>query len=520
MHSRLAKRVLGALVSAAVMVSMIPAMALAEGEEIEEVRFTFSNSPVYSGETRTSNGIILAPVGGQVGNNSYFGVDEYGTDPETGDSLDPISDDDIYGEGKFTFSIDPNGPYANGKIVGVDIVIPADTSWRTSINNIALESGEGWTGFAANSTFSWSGEAESTSFTMVATEGDGHFFAYSSITVYVVVPVNTITISAGEGVPAYLYKGDTDYALTATVLPDNTTYDIDNLAWSTEDTEIITVTPSNDSSTAATVTGLAYGTATVTATLGGVTGEFPLTVYEHVDGATITAPEGPYYKGYTYGLTVAPANESKVHEGDWEVTSWSSGDTDIATVTKADDGSGQVLAKKDGTVIITAVITDTVTGVTHEATFSMKIEAVATVLIYRMYNSATSEHLYTANVGERDSLINNGWTFEGPAWIAPETSNTPVIRLYNPNAEGGDHVYSSNEGEIATLEAAGWRNEGTAFYSDDFERMTVYRVYDSGSTERNHHYSVDQGEIDWLVGLGYTNEGPALYGIGLYNEAT
>ena len=172
MHSKLARKAIGALVSASFMVSMIPAMASAEViNDYAAIDFAFNTSEaVKSGDSVTFEGITLT-VGGDEDSqasgtsNRYFGVAADGT-------------------GTYTFSIDQEGEFAGGKITGIDIAI------GNNITGCVLsEVSDGWTGFAANSTFSWEGEpSEAVYFTLDATNGNGHYFNYSSITVYVEFP--------------------------------------------------------------------------------------------------------------------------------------------------------------------------------------------------------------------------------------------------------------------------------------------------------------------------------------------
>lgn len=84
------------------------------------------------------------------------------------------------------------------------------------------------------------------------------------------------------------------------------------------------------------------------------------------------------------------------------------------------------------------------------------------VEMYRLYNPNTGEHFYTASMGERNSLITSGWTYEGIGWNAPK-SGTPVYRIYNPNT--GDHHYTTNISERNMLVHRGWRNEGVGWQS-------------------------------------------------------
>lgn len=55
-----------------------------------------------------------------------------------------------------------------------------------------------------------------------------------------------------------------------------------------------------------------------------------------------------------------------------------------------------------------------------------------TVPLYRIYNAQTSEHFYTTDRAERDSICSIGWVYEGVGWMVPLFSDLPVFRLYNP----------------------------------------------------------------------------------------
>lgn len=521
MHSKLAKRVLGALVSAAVMVSMIPAMALADGEDgLKEVTFSFSGT-VYSGETATANGFVLSPVGGQVGNNRYFGVDEYGTDPETGESLDPNLEDDIVGKGTFTFSIDPNGAYAGGEITKIVINISNNPS------NMAFVEGtdDGWSAFQRGA-FTWAPKTEGASFnsvslTLDAVSGNGHYFNYSSITVTVRVPVNSITVAPDENEEKdFMYVDDDSFFVVATVDPETTTYDDEYMTWASSDEEVFAVDDYEDN--LAELAPVAPGTATVSATLGGTTGELEITVYAHVSGASISETSvDDALVGYTYELEAYPTNDEDVRDADWDVTFVSSNE-EIATVTTTEvQELGQVYAKAAGEVTITAIITDYSQPLetdgdvpeykTYEVDCVFDISAVDTVAMYRLYNPNSGEHFYTSDIAERDNLESLGWNNEGIGWIAPAISNTPVYRLYNPNA--GEHHYTTDPAERDMLVAAGWNYENIGWYSDDFETVHVYRQYNPNEFANNHNYTADVAERDNLINLGWRDEGTGWYAI-------
>ena len=117
--------------------------------------------------------------------------------------------------------------------------------------------------------------------------------------------------------------------------------------------------------------------------------------------------------------------------------------------------------------------------------------------MHRLYNPNSWEHFYTGNEKEKDALVKMGWQYEGVGWIAPEKSNTPVYRLYNPN-NGGDHHYTKNKKEYDALVKAGWTGEGVRWYSDDKESVPVYREYNPGAPIRNHNYTAKKNEgIGW-----------------------
>ena len=491
MHSKLAKRVLGTLVSAAVIVSMIPAMALAADVRINARPSATINAP----GNRTTNGINIAVAGDASNIGAGWGI---GVGYSAG--------------GTYTFTIPADSQYNGYVISKIEFTSP------TVSNCVKAETCDaGWGDLESGTNFTWTGNPSTqVTLDLLATgeESDHHTISYSNLYVYVQIPVNGITLTRDFGVERdYMYVGDANYQIAASLSPDNTTFTANDLTWEATPETVATINEDHQ------LTAVGSGTVTVTASACGVSGSIDVTVYEHVNGATITAPEGPFYVGYQYELTVAPANASNLHEGDWEVTSWSSGNTDIATVTKADDGSGQVVAlaatDEGEPVEITAVITDTVTSETWKATFEMNITEVPATTMFRLFYEDTGEHLYTANVGERDYLKNHGWNYEGGAWLTPTTSNTPVYRLFNAN--NGEHFYSSNLGEIEGLVAIGWRNEGIAFYADDLETVAVYRLFNPDAQSNTHMYSTNAGEISYLVANGWQNEGPAFYASGLMN---
>ena len=130
------------------------------------------------------------------------------------------------------------------------------------------------------------------------------------------------------------------------------------------------------------------------------------------------------------------------------------------------------------------------------------------IAMYRLYNPNSGEHFYTASIGERDSVWEAGWNYEGMSWYAPKSGN-PVYRLYNKNA--GDHHYTTDSNEKDYLVKAGWSYEGISWYSGG--NVPLYRAYNKNAKAGSHHYTVDKNEIDYIVKAGWSYEGTAWYGV-------
>mgnify|MGYP004580416829 FL=1 len=123
-------------------------------------------------------------------------------------------------------------------------------------------------------------------------------------------------------------------------------------------------------------------------------------------------------------------------------------------------------------------------------------------LMFRLYNQWTGEHFYTSDSAEFDTLLYAGWRGEGVGWTAPQSSNTPVYRLYNPYVSGGDHHYTTSEAEYESCIDAGWRGEGVGWYSDAAMGEPLYRQYNPFATTDTHNYTTDKNENDSLVSAG------------------
>lgn len=132
--------------------------------------------------------------------------------------------------------------------------------------------------------------------------------------------------------------------------------------------------------------------------------------------------------------------------------------------------------------------------------------------MYRLFYPGNGEHFYTADVGERDYLIAVGWNYEGEAWQAPLSSNTPVYRLFNPRT--GEHHYTSDAYEKDVLSSSGWNYEGIGWYSDDFGGTAMNRLFNPYTNPAgSHHYTKDTSELNYLIATGWRYEGVGWYGL-------
>lgn len=136
-------------------------------------------------------------------------------------------------------------------------------------------------------------------------------------------------------------------------------------------------------------------------------------------------------------------------------------------------------------------------------------ETIATQAMFRLYNSNSGEHFYTANLFEAQQVINAGWQYEGIGWYAP-VSGDPVYRVYNPQA--GDHHYTLSSYEKDNLVKLGWQYEGIGWYSDTKKKVKLYRAYNPRAKSGSHNYTANLNEQRQLIAIGWRDEGISWYG--------
>ena len=136
--------------------------------------------------------------------------------------------------------------------------------------------------------------------------------------------------------------------------------------------------------------------------------------------------------------------------------------------------------------------------------------------VLRLYNPATSEHLWTTSHTEyRELSTNQGWDGEKVAWVAVPSDDENAVGVYRLyNAGLGVHHYTASENEARTLvEREGWAYDHHgepifwAYPKDSELGRPVYRLYNEGL--RQHHLTVSENESKTLSKLDWVEEGVA-----------
>jgi uncharacterized protein YjdB len=183
------------------------------------------------------------------------------------------------------------------------------------------------------------------------------FFVKPTISSVFITP-SAATLGVGQSTPltaSATYSDGTQNQLSG-----------DSVGWSSSDTTTATVTSPGGS-----VTGVALGTATITASAQGVTGTATVTVtVANITSLVITTTQGSTQNQTTATISGAPntlqffayANGSSNNDVT-QAVNWSSSNTNVATIsTGLPSGSGLATSVAAGTTNITATTTNSATG--------------------------------------------------------------------------------------------------------------------------------------------------------------
>ena len=308
--------------------------------------------------------------------------------------------------------------------------------------------------------------------------------------------------------------------LTATVEPDNATNQ--NVTWSSDPNDIVTIVPSTDTKTA-TITATGTGTTTIKATVDGKSAQCTVTVTEaanvpvtsvSLDKTTLGLTEG---KTAQLNATVLPENATNKN------VTWESSNTSVATV----DANGLVTAVSAGTATITATTVDQ--SKTATCTVTVK-PAEYTVTVLADGKGSASASPATAEAGTTVTLTadpDNGWRFsrwevvEGDVTISGNSftmpaENVTVRAVFSPIVnlpdtydidlivgEGGEAKLSlTNASEGSTITVTATPDEG---FELDYITVDGERIDGTTFTMPAHDVTVRVYFTDGSATLPFTD---------------
>ena len=161
-------------------------------------------------------------------------------------------------------------------------------------------------------------------------------------------------------------------------------------------------------------------------------------------------------------------------------------------------------------------------------------EAVTLIPIYRMYNTKTSEHLWTKSKAEYNACGTGNykdWRQENVAWYSPnlkapanyaqstQGNYVYVWRLYD-KGRTGDHIYLTYGAEMKSYLANGWVvDKGAGFWTvkkgttiSGRTTIPIYRAYNYRLGRGKHHYTPSKTEYDTICKkYGWKPEGVKFY---------
>jgi len=124
-----------------------------------------------------------------------------------------------------------------------------------------------------------------------------------------------------------------------------------------------------------------------------------------------------------------------------------------------------------------------------------------TIALHRFWSSRFGKHFYTANNGEKDTLVtsDSNWNYEGSIGNAYDCATgvgAQVYRFWSPRFSNA-HFYTTSVAEKDRLitSDANWQYEGVAFCAAGSQ--PVYRFW--SSRFNSHFFTANAGEKDGLI---------------------
>ena len=357
----------------------------------------------------------------------------------------------------------------SAEVLPYDTTYSKNVSWSSSNEAVATVSADGTV------------TAKSAGTAIITATSENGMTASCTITVEKkFIPITEVYLDKSS---ATLTEGDTA-TLTATVLPENTTYSKD-VSWSSSNSAVATVDANG------TVTAKSAGTAVITATTeNGKTAKCTITVSRkdtniaitevRLNKSTETLTEGDTT---TLVATVLPENTTY-----GKSVKWSSSNVAVATV----DLMGKVTAKSAGTAVITATSEN---GKTASCTVTVNKKDTYTGLRdvdgqLKYFNNGNIDTTYTGFADYEGSrhYVSNG---------VVDTTYTSLI------LDNGNWVYVEN-GKVNNDYTGLVNYEGLWFYVDN---GTIDWGYTGLADYNGIWFYVSGGIVDWnYTGLTYYND--------------
>lgn len=245
------------------------------------------------------------------------------------------------------------------------------------------------------------------------------------------------------------------------------------------------------------VTGQQGGTATITAEADGATGTADITVTAPVRALVVTPNPTTVDVGSTRQLSAEPQDAAGNALSGLTVT-WSSADTNIATVNSTAATTADLSGQTSGTTSVTASVDD---GAGHTASANVAVTVGATVATVEL--TPTSVVLFPTdqaqiNVTVRDANGNAltgrtvSWTSQDPATASVDNSG-----LITAAAVGSTTVTATCEGVSSdvTVDVVQW------------SQVSAGQFYSCGVLSNGDAYCWGQNNVDGILGNGTTDSG-------------
>ncbi len=267
--------------------------------------------------------------------------------------------------------------------------------------------------------------------------------------------VSTATLETIEVTPtAPSIAAGTGQQFTATgTYTDSTTQDLtDSVTWSSDDTAVATV--SNADPDWGLATGTGAGTATITATLDSVSGTTDLTVTAAtLVSINVTPANDAIADGTAQQYSAIGTYTDNSTQDLTETVTWSSSDTDVATISNADPDWGLASSAGVGTTTITATL-GAISGATGlEVTAATLVSIDVTPASASIANGTTRQFVATGTYTDGSSQI----LTDSVSW---SSSSTGVATI--SNAESSEGLASGASVGTSTITATQGGVSGTA----------------------------------------------------------